>query len=106
MIGKLRHRVILQAPNETADGAGGWTLTWTDVATVWAAIEPLKGAERLKAQRLEASVTHKVTIRHRDGVTAKQRLKFGTRFFNIRAVINRGERDRFLELLAEEGVAT
>ena len=51
-------------------------------------------------------MTHRVTIRHRDGVTPKMRLKFGTRILNIRAVINAGERNRTLELLCEEGVGT
>lgn len=106
MIGKLRHRVTIQSESTTADGGGGFTLAWTDVTTVWAAVEPLKGAERLRGQQLEAAVTHKITIRHRSDVTTKQRLKFGTRLFNVRAVINPDERDRWLELLCEEGVAT
>ncbi len=104
--GRLRHRVTLQNAADTADGGGGFTTTWSDVATVWAAIEPLKSRERLFAQQLETPVTHRVTIRYRAGVTAKMRLKFGARVFNIRGVINAGERDRTLELLCEEGVAT
>ena len=51
-------------------------------------------------------MTHRVKIRYRAGVTAKMRLTFGARVFNIRGVINAGERDRTLELLCEEGVAT
>ncbi len=104
--GRLRHRVTLQSAADTADGGGGFTTTWSDVATVWAAIEPLKSRERLFAQQLENPVTHRVTIRYRAGVTAKMRLEFGARVFNIRGVINAGERDRTLELLCEEGVAT
>lgn len=104
--GRLRHRVTLQSAADTADGGGGFTTTWSDVATVWAAIEPLAARERLFAQQLENPVTHRVTIRYRAGVTATMRLKFGARVFNIRGVINAGERDRTLELLCEEGVAT
>ena len=55
---------------------------------------------------VETPVTHRVTIRHRDGVTPKMRLKFGARILNIRAVINPAERNRTLELLCEEGVGT
>lgn len=106
MIGTLRHRVTIQSETRTADGAGGFTLTWADVATVWGAVEPLKGMERLRAQQIEAPVTHSVTIRHRTDVSTKERIKFGTRLFNIRDVINPDERDRWLELLCEEGVAT
>jgi SPP1 family predicted phage head-tail adaptor len=104
--GRLRHRIVLQSAGEAADGGGGFTVTWGDVATLWAAIEPLKGSERLRAQQLETPVTHRVTIRHRAGVTAKMRVKFGSRAFNIRAVIDPQERGRTLELLCEEGVGT
>ncbi len=102
----LRHRVILQSAADSADSGGGASTVWNDDATLWASIEPLKGTERLTAQQLESPVTHRVRLRHRDGVTTAMRLKFGTRILNIRAVINPGERDRLLELLCEEGVAT
>ena len=102
----LRHRVILQSAAATADSGGGAATVWNDDATLWASIEPLKGAERFTAQQLESRLTHRVTLRMRDGVTTAMRLKFGLRIFNIRAVINPGERDRLLELLCEEGVAT
>jgi len=104
--GALRHRVSLQQSTLTADGGGGATLAWTTVATVWAAIQPLKGRERQRAEQIESPLTHRVTIRHRDGVTAAMRVLFGARVFNIRAVINPDERDRRLDLLCEEGVAT
>lgn len=104
--GSLRHRVTLQSAADTPDGAGGFATVWSNVATLWAAIEPLAGRERLAAQQLESPLTHRVTLRHRDGVTTAMRVKFGVRVFNIRSVVNRAERDRALELLCEEGVAT
>ncbi len=102
----LRHRVVLQSAAATADSGGGGAATWSDDATLWASIEPIKGAERLTAQQLESRLTHRVRLRHRSGVTTAMRLKFGARIFNIRAVINPDERNRLLELLCEEGVAT
>ena len=102
----LRHRVVLQSAADTADGGGGGATVWSDTATLWASIEPLKGTERLTAQQLESRLTHRVRLRHRSDVTTAMRVKFGTRIFNIRAVINPDERDRLLELLCEEGVAT
>ena len=109
MIGELRHRLTIQAENPSADAAGGQADPWASpvtVATVWGRVEPLTGGERLRAMQLEDRVTHRVTIRYRDAITAKQRLVFGQRVFNIRAVLNLGERSRWLELLCEEGVAT
>ena len=84
----------------------GYADSWADTATVWARIEPLSGRERLAAQRIEDTVTHRVTIRYRSGVSARQRIAFGVRVFNIRAVLDVDERNEWLELLCEEGVAT
>jgi SPP1 family predicted phage head-tail adaptor len=76
------------------------------VATVRARVEPLRGDERPRAMQIEAALTHRVTIRHRPDVTARMRLIFDTRIFNIRAVIDVQEQGRFLDLMCEEGVAT
>lgn len=108
--GRLRYRLVLQRRNAQADGGGGeagdpWATPVT-VATVWGSIEPLRGDERLRAMRLEARVTHRVVIRFRTGVTGDMRLVLGARVFNIRAVLDPGERHRALELLCEEGGAT
>lgn len=107
-IGKLRHRVVIQAENATPDGAGGFSDPWaspTVVATVWASVVPLSGSEQFRGMQLEDKITHKITMRYRAGVTAKNRIVFGTRPFNIRVVRNIDERDRWLELMCEEGVA-
>ena len=102
----LQHFVTLQKEVRTADGGGGYALSWQDVVKVRAQVKPLSGRERLAAMKLEASVTHKVVIRYRDGVTAAMRLLFRGRPLNIRSVINVDEFDTWLELLVEEGVAT
>lgn len=108
--GALRHRLTIQAENPTADGGGGQGADpWADpvtVATVWGRVEPLKGRERMQAMQLRGQVSHRVTIRHRPGITAQMRVLFDGRAFNIRAVVNVEERNRILELLCEEGIAT
>ena len=44
-------------------------------------------------------------IRFNSSVTAKNRIKLGSRIFNIRSVLNVNERSRYMKILAEEGVA-
>ena len=73
---------------------------------VRASLEPLRGGEALRALQLEDRVTHRITTRYRAGITAKMRIRFKSRLFNIRSVINVEEANRFLEIMAEEGVAT
>lgn len=105
MIGKLRHRVTLQELVKTDDGYGGIVETWQDVATVWAAIEPLRGNERYTAQQVQSELSHKVTIRYRAGIKPQMRILYGNRVFDIEAVIDVDERHRWLELLCSEVVA-
>jgi len=105
MIGKLRHRITLQEIIKTDDGYGGIVETWKDIATVWAAIEPLKGTERYQAQQVQSELTHKVTIRYRAGIKPQMRILYGNRVFDIEAVIDVDERHRWLELLCSEVVA-
>lgn len=104
-VGELRKRVTFQSETSSSDNAGGYTLGWTTVATVWAAIEPLNGREVFTAQHLEGHVTHRVIIRYRSDITSDMRMVYGARVFNVRAVINQDERNCWTTLLVEEGVA-
>ena len=104
-IGAMRQRVTLQQESQTADGAGGYALNWTDVATVWAEIEPMSGREIRFARRLEARLSHVIALRYRSDITTAMRVSYDGRLFNIRAITNIGERDRITKLYCEEGVA-
>lgn len=105
---RLRQRITLQQAQETADGAGGSSRSWSDVATVWAELVPYRvsrGDERVLAEQLQAEVTHRVSLRYRSDVTVDMRISYAGRLFNIRSVTNVGEADVLLDLLVEEGVA-
>lgn len=108
--GRLRHRLTLQQPSLSADGAGGYTRSWADVAALWAEIQPFTArdvsGERLQGERLQSRVSHRIRLRYRAGVTAEMRLTDGTRIFNIRAVTVPQEAKEMLEILAEEGVGS
>ncbi|MGE0022766.1 MAG: phage head closure protein [Hyphomicrobium sp.] len=103
-IGDLRHRLSLEAPLASADGGGGVTRTWALVAEVWGAVRPASGAESVRADGVGGHVSHEIWIRHRAGVLPEMRFTLGARKFEIRAVIDAGERHRFLRCLAEERV--
>lgn len=106
--GTLRNRITFQEEAETADDGGGYALAWTNITTapsVWASIEALSGREALRAMQLEHPVSHQIICRHRTDITAKMRIKYGTRMFNIRAVLLDENQKRFMTILAEEFVA-
>lgn len=102
--GQLRHRVTIQQLTRVEDEGGGYEENWADIATVWAAVKPMRGNERYEAQQVQSTLTHKVTIRYRAGIKPQMRLLYGNRFFNIEAVIDIEERHRWLELLCSEVV--
>ncbi|MDX2259412.1 MAG: phage head closure protein [Hyphomicrobiaceae bacterium] len=104
-IGDLRQRLVLERPVLVSDGGGGASEDWQSVADVWAAIEPLTGSERLEADAIAGTVSHEVWLRWRAGVGSDMRLRLGERLFDIRAVIDEGERRRFLRCLCEERAA-
>ena len=81
---------------------------WKCLANVWAKVQPLSAKERLAAQAAEVEDTHKVTIRYRDGVDAKNRIVWKhnelTKTLEITGVIDQMARERYLILMCTEAV--
>lgn len=101
--GKLRHRVQIQALSQVQDLATGEMLdTWTELATVWANVVPLRGQERFEAQQVQAELSHRVEMRYRPDVTSKNRLLYDGRILEIASVADFEERHRELNLMCVE----
>ncbi len=98
----LRHRVTLEELAREADGGGGFTEAWTEVAELWAAIRPIDGSEAVEADRLAGRVTHEIALRYRGGVVPAMRFRMGARAFAILSVIDQDERGAWLRCLCEE----
>lgn len=101
-IGDLRHRITLQKLEMVQDSYGQPTETWTDVATVWAAVNPISGREFFQAETINSEITHKILIRHRAGIEPSMRVKFKDRIFTILSVINFQEKNEALQLMCKE----
>lgn len=98
-LGQLRHRITLE--NKTAGDDWGTEATWSAHLTdIYASIEPLTGKELVNAQQVSAETTHKVTIRHRDGINERMRIVHGSDVLHISGIINPGQQDEWLELAA------
>lgn len=102
LIGALRRRLVLEAPDTTADGAGGTSGTWLPVAVVWAAIHPRYGGEAVQADRVEGRVTHDIWVRPRADFAPGRRLRVDTRLFEIRAVLRPDPYVNRMRLVCEE----
>lgn len=107
--GDLRHRITFQSRSATRDALGGQSLTWNDVASVWADVAPLSGRELLSAQANKSDVSSMITIRWQaqfadPAAIATWRIVYGARIFNIHASIDVDERHKTIELSCGSGL--
>jgi len=97
----LRHAITIRRYTNVADGSGGFTRTHVDTSTR-ASIQPVSGRETFESMKLEAKVSHKITVRFGVSVKPTDDIVFGSRLFKVSAVINIDERSRWMLILAEE----
>lgn len=102
--GNLRNRIVVQDKSVTQNAYGEEVITWTAVASVWAAIEPLMGREFMAAQQVQAEVTTRIRLRYISGLAPEMRVLFGGRVFEILSVQHVYERRRELILMCKEVV--
>jgi len=99
--GDLNRRLVLEAPAESADGAGGVTRSYAPVMTVWANVEPVTARGVVVADAAGATITHRITIRRRSAVTTRHRFVEGETVYRIVTIRDDATR-RFLMIGAEE----
>jgi SPP1 family predicted phage head-tail adaptor len=101
LIGHLNRRLVLEAPSEVDDGAGGVARSYQAVTTLWAKVTPLTARADVSADSLGAALRFRIVIRNRHDVTLRLRLRDGARAFRVIAARESDDR-RFLEIDAEE----
>jgi SPP1 family predicted phage head-tail adaptor len=95
-IGRLRHRLTLEASARAGDGGGGAVSTWETVAELWGAVEAVAGKEAVMADRVSGEASYRIVIRHRDDLRPAMRFRRGAEAFGILAVLDADGRRRFL----------
>ena len=95
-IGRLRHRLTLEASARANDGGGGAVSTWAPLAEIWGAVEAASGREALAADRVSGQVGYQIIIRYRGDVAPAMRFRRGTEAFDILAALDKDGRRRFL----------
>jgi len=92
--GLMRYRVEVQEISSTPDALGQPTITWNTTQTVYAQIMPLTARELYFTKTVRPETTHRITLRYFAGLTSANRLKMGSRIFNIVGLINQDEMKR------------
>lgn len=104
--GKMRHRITFQQFSGTLDDFGDPLQAdddnWVDVATTWAAIDPISGREFYAAEQSQSEVSHKIRCRYRTGLDTAMRITYGKRRFKIISLIDWEERHESLLLMCKE----
>ena len=100
--GAFDKKVVFQTRTLTSDGMGGGTTTWADTVTMWAAIWPISASETLENLKTEHRITHRIRCWYSSDINPKQRIEYGSRYFEIISLINPNEANVELEILAEE----
>lgn len=103
---RLKKRITLETVTLSQDDSGGEIQTWSTFASVWASLDPKFVKEVSFAQRIEPRTDHEIIFRYQAGVTAKMRVKYGTRYFEIKAIVNPEEANQWLSLLTTERTGT
>lgn len=117
VVGKLRHRIVIQEYMELKDDWGGSYKKWlptpdpadTDydanalaAATVWARVSPARGREFWDIRKSNSEVEGMVVVRYRPGIDHKNRLLFGDRILEILYIRNPEEKNEILEIYYKE----
>ncbi|MEM8576232.1 MAG: head-tail adaptor protein [Pseudomonadota bacterium] len=108
---RLTHRLTLETPGHTADGAGGYTKTWTALGVLWAELRARAGRERDAGGVPMSRQGYKITVRaapygHPERPMPEQRFRDGQRIFRIRSVAEADPGGRHLICFADEEVVS
>jgi len=99
--GDLNRRLLLEAPVESPDGAGGVTRLYDVVTTLWAQVVPLTSRADVLAATAGGVVRYRIVVRAGPDIMTRYRFQDGARIYQIVATRPSADR-RFLAIDAEE----
>lgn len=106
----LNRRLVLETPEQTPDGAGGYRENWVEAGTLWANLEARSARRGVDGTVPVSSMDYIITVRATPyGAPSRprpdQRFRDGVRVFKIEAVVERDPLSRFLTCYAQQEVA-
>lgn len=108
MSGRYRNLITLQQRVETVTAEYGEpTITYTELAKVWAEIKAVSAREALESQQVEADVTHRITFAYAtayEALTPADRVIHGSKTYEILHILDRQGRKRQFEISARERI--
>jgi len=102
--GRMIHRVEIQEPDTATTDYGEKVVTYSTVATRWAAITPGGGSKSFSGAETQPTASITITMRFFEGLSYLYRIKYGDRIFNIKNVVNFEERGIYSTVDCTEGI--
>jgi len=107
---RLNRKLVLEVPQRLPDGAGGFSQSWVQMGTLWAAVKARTGRETLDGAASLSTTGYRITVRAAPfGAPSRpapeHRFREGTRIFRILSVTEQDCDGRFLTCFADEEVA-
>ena len=103
--GAMRHAVSVKNKGRTSDGAGGYYDSSTSTDTIYCKVRQVSQKEAYMHGKLDGQSTWEFITRHTTVVYQKSILEYDGKTFNVKSITNADERDKYLVIIAEEGVA-
>lgn len=94
--GRLRHQVSLQRSDYLRDSngevvqdpnTGETTSVWTEIALLWAAIEPSSAREFIASQAVQSEITGKIVIRYRADILPTDRFVHNGKVYSVEGLL-------------------
>lgn len=106
----LDRSLVLEAPERTPDGSGGFIETWRVLGALWAEVSPRTGRMGSEGPALVSRLGLRIVVRGAAPASAArpkpgQRFREGGRVYVISAVTEWDARGRYLLCFADEEVA-
>lgn len=106
---RLTRALVLETPTRVSDGAGGFSVVWAALGTLWGEVLPGSGRDAAGEEVRVAAVPYRITVRGAAVGTPsrpkpEQRLRDGSRVFTILAVTERDPDGHHLLCFAREEV--
>lgn len=98
--GNLRNRIVIQANTPSDNAFGEPVVSWSTLATVWAEVETMNGAEALASGAERTSSPVVFVMRHRSDVTTDKRISWDNGTYDIESVENVAGRNKLLRVTA------
>ena len=104
--GRLDQRILIQRETLADDGIGGKTSTWSTLSTVWAGVTTMSGKEMIDRGGVVAVSKVRFTIRNSVDLIETDRISWQGKLYNIREILDEGDRSLYLGVIAERGVSS